>query len=373
MKAWIKVLLGISLSFMCIFTSVGYAQFSSDLSIKGDAELEPPNAIFIVSISNVQTSGVTVSTSPVNIGYPSTKFLSEVTFSGRNSFISFDVLIKNGTEFTQFFDVLEEYESAEGIEGAFSYANADWSVSPGQGTEIKAGETVLFSVTLTYNGRYTNQVRKMLHEFDFVLNSNDLTQAVSKGVTDKFADILNNRLEEDVTYNYNGKDITVDNANTYQTVVNHMESDSSGKYIGNLMGANGDDKALLTALFEGALTFNVGNEEVPITVMVKEKNVYGDSQSEKEMVLYITADDLGTRFGSAPVYAAVFTKTAAGTWEQIGDIFAGKASINGYSGSWLGTGSFNTESWESTEVYYGVAAGSEIGAVITGYTSKNPN
>ena len=172
---------------------------------------------------------------------------------------------------------------------------------------------------------------------------------------------------------FTGKDITVDNANTYQTVVNHMESDSSGKYIGNLMGANGDDKALLTALFEGALTFNVGNEEVPITVMIKEKNVYGNSQSEKEMVLYITADDLGTRFGSAPVYAAVFTKTAAGTWEQIGDIFVGKASINGYSGSWLGTGSFNTESWESIEVYYGVAAGSEIGAVITGYTSKNPN
>jgi len=255
------------------------------------------------------------------------------------------------------------------VEGSFSYANADWSVSVPQGTELKSGETMTFTVTLTYTGRNTNQTRKMLHEFDFVLNSDDLTEAVSKGVTDKFADILNNRLEEDITYTYNGSDVTVDKDNTYQEVVDHMESDSSGRYIGNLMGANADDKALLTALFEGALTFTVGNEEVPITVMVKEKNVYGTN--EKEMVLYITADDLSTRFGSAPVYAAVFTKTESGEWVQVGDIFAGEASINGYGGSWLGTGSFNTESWESTEDYYGVASGSGINAVISGYVAQN--
>jgi hypothetical protein len=200
------------------------------------------------------------------------------------------------------------------------------------------------------------------------MNSDDLTQAASKGVTNKFEDILNNALEEDIHYD----GITVDKDNTYQAFVNEMVTgDDSGRYIGNLKGSDAEDKALLTALFEGALTFTVGNEEVPITVMVKEKNVYGDSNSEKEMVLYITADDLGTRFGSAPVYAAVFTKTASGTWKQIGDIFAGKASINGYNGSWYGTGSFNTESWESTEVYYGVAAGSEINDVIKGYVSQN--
>lgn len=368
MKTWMKMILGISLSFMCLFVSVGYAGFTSEMSIHADAELSPPNAVFIVNISNVQTSNATINTPPVNLSEPSTKIMSEITFASRNAYVTFDVLIMNGTSFNQYFDVLEEYPEIEGIEGAFSYANMDWSVTPPQGTMIMPGEQTLFTVTLTYTGRNTNQTRKMLHEFDFVLDSDDLTEAVSKGVTDKFADILNNRLEEDIVYDYNGTEITVDSNNTYNEVVNHMESDTSGNYIGNLMGADGDDKALLTALFEGALTFTVGNEEVPITVMIKEKNVYGTS--DKEMVLFITADDLSSTWTYVPVYAAVFSKNDLGEWVQIGDIFAGEARTNSYSG-WYGSGSFNTETWRSTQSYYGIATGSGIATVIGGYIEQN--
>jgi len=369
MKTWMKVLLVTSLSFICVFTSLGYAQLTDDLTVRGYAEASPPNAIFILGISNVQTSNATINTTPINIGYPSTKVMSEIVFGGRNASVTFDVLIVNGTEFDQYFDVLEEYSEMEGVEGAFSYANIDWSCSVAQGTKISSGENMTFTITLIYTGRNTNQTRKMLHEFDFVLNSDDLTEAVSKGVTDKFADILNNRLEEDITYTYNGTDITVSKDNTYQEVIDHMESDSSGSYIGNLMGADGDDKALLTALFEGALTFNVGNEEVPVTVMIKQKNVYGTSANE--MVLYITADDLSAWSSYVPVYSAVFSQNESGDWIQIGDIYAGEAQTNNYSG-WWGSGSFNTESWRSTEAYYGVASGSGINAVINGYVAQNP-
>lgn len=369
MKAWIKILLGISLSFMCVVTSLGYAQFSSTLHVSGDVELEPPNAIFIVGITNVQTSDATIHTTPINIGYPSTKVMSEIVFSNRNSSVTFDVSILNGTKFDQFFDVLEEYSELEGVDGSFSYANIDWSVSVAQGTKVAAGEKMTFTVTLTYTGRNTNQTRKMLHEFDFVMNSDDLTQAVSKGVTDKFADILNNKLEEDVTYNYNGTDITVDKDNTYQEVINHMEDDDTGNYIGNLVGADADDKALLTALFEGNLTFQVGNEEVPITVMIKHIDVYGSE--EPDFVLYITADELSQRFTYVPVYASVFTKDTTGTWVQAGDIFAGEARINGYSGSFLGTGSFDTKTWRSTQVYYGVSTNSALDVVMKGYREQN--
>lgn len=365
---WAKALLGLTLSIMSLFTCVGYATISSDLTVEAEVHIIPPNAMFISEIINVQTSGATITTSPVNIGHPSTKVMSEITFSGRNSYVSFDVRVVNGTQFSQFFDVLEEYPEIEGLADSFSYANIDWSVSPGQGTEVKPGEKILFTVTLTYTGRSTNQTRKMLHELDFVLDSNDLTQAVSKGVTDKFADILNNRLEDEVTYTYNNEEITVDPSNTYQTVIDNMESDTSGNYIGNLMGADADDKALLTALFEGALTFNVGNEEVPITVMIKEKNVYGSS--EKDLVLYITADDLSATWSYVPVYAVVYSKSVDGEWVQTGDIFAGEARTNNYSG-WYGSGSFNTETWRSTETYYGVATGSGISAVMNGYTEQN--
>ena len=368
MKAWLKVLLGISLSLMCVFTSLGYAALSDTLYVEGQVDASPPNAIYIEGIYNVQFNNASAVQTPVNIGFPSTKVMSEIVFNSRNSSVSFNVIIANGTAFDQYFDVLEEYSSMEGVEGSFSYANTDWSVSVPQGTELKSGETMTFTVTLTYIGRNTNQTRKMLHEFDFVLNSDDLTEAVSKGVTDKFADILNNRLEEDITYTYNGNNVTVDKDNTYQEVIDHMESDSSGNYIGNLMGADEDDKALLTALFEGALTFTVGNEEVPITVMVKEKNVYGTT--DKEMVLYITADDLSAWSSYVPVYAAVFSQNESGDWIQIGDIYAGEAQTNNYSG-WWGSGSFNTESWRSTEAYYGVASGSGINAVINGYVAQN--
>ena len=369
MKAWMKVLLSISLSLMCVFVSLGYAQLTDNLVVEGQAEASPPNAIFIYEISNVTTLNATINTTPTNIGYPSTKVMSEIVFGGRNASVTFDVLIVNGTNFDQYFDVLEEYSEVEGVDGTFSYASVDWSASVAQGTKIAAGEKMIFTVTLTYVGRNTNQTRRMLHEIDFVLNSDDLTEAVSKGVTDKFTDILNNRLEEGITYSYNGQTITVDKGSTYQEIVNHMENDSSGNYIGNLMGADADDKALLTALFEGALTFTVGNEEVPITIMIKEKNVYGTN--EKEMVLYITADDLSAWSSYVPVYAAVFSLNELGEWIQIGDIYAGEAQTNNYSG-WWGSGSFNTESWRSTESYYGVASRSGINAVINGYITQNP-
>jgi hypothetical protein len=248
------------------------------------------------------------------------------------------------------------------------------STNVAQGTEIKPGELRTFTVTLTYTGSNTNQTRKMLNELIFKLNSDELTQIVSKGVTDKFKDILNNKLEEDITYEYDGQQITVDNAATYDKMVSQMEtSSSSGKYIGNLLGANPDDTALLNALFEGTLTFPINGEDVPITVMVKEKNVYGSS--DKEMVLYITGDTL--QGNNAPVYAAVFSKDANGVWQQIGDIFEGSARVNGYNGSWTGTGSFDTESWYSTKEYYGVKptnswfSSSTIEKVMDGYEAQN--
>ena len=372
MKTWLKALIGITLSFMCIFTSVGYAKLTGELGVKGTVELTIPDAIYIHQISNVQTSNAKVQTTPTNIGYPSTKFMTEITFNSKNAYVTFDVVVVNGTQFNQFFDVLEEYPSMEGGTGSFSYNNVKWEVTPSQGTVVKSGEVVTFKVKLTYSGSSSNQTRRMLYELDFVLNSGDLTQAVSSSVTGKFEDILNENLTHDITYTYNNREETVAADQVYEAFVDHMESSISGKYIGNLEGADADDKALITALFEGALTFNVGNEEVPITVMVKEKNVY--SSDTKEMVLYITADKLEDSGDYVPVYAAVFTKDSSGAWKQVGDIFKGEAQVNGYSGLgslWGGTGSFNTEKWRSTEVYYGAAMTSSIDTIMDYYENQN--
>lgn len=369
MKVWQKILLGISLSFVCLFSSMGYAQVTTQLQIFGQGQASPPNAIFIAGISNVQTSNATINTEPTNIGFPTTKVLSEVVFGGTNAWVSFDVDIVNGTPVSQYYDVLDQYPSLEGVEGSFTYEKIKETVTPGQGTRVAPGERATFKVTLQYTGTSSAQTRAMLHEFLFVLHSDDLTEAVSRGVTDQFADILNNRLEEDITYSYDGNTDTVSKKNTYDEIIAHMENVISGKYIGNLQGANADDKALLSALFEGELMFPVGNQEVPVTIMIKEKDVYGSNT--KDLVLYITADDLGSRLSYVPVYAVVFSRNESGEWVQIGDIFAGEARVNGYSGSLLGTGSFNTETWRSTQRYYNQATGKDIDALMDAYVAQS--
>jgi hypothetical protein len=201
------------------------------------------------------------------------------------------------------------------------------------------------------------------------MSSDDLTQAVSKSVTNRFADILNNRLESDVKYHYGNSSGTISKEKTYDAIDDNMEGSkpsffSSGRYMGNLSGADADDKAILTALFGDELTFVVGDVEVPITVMIKEKNVYGDSTLD--MVLYITADDLSAESTYVPVYASVFSKNSSGEWVQVGDVFAGEAKTNAYSGR-AGSGSFDTESWISTEIYYNQKVGSKISAIMNAY------
>ena len=363
MKMFAKIFLGFALSFMCVFSSLGYAALSDELVIEGDASASPPDAIFITEITNVSTSKATFNEGPMNINYPSTKFLSEITFNGSNSWVKFDVVVLNGTKINQYFDIIFEYDKIVGLPDQFIYTNVKSQSSVPQGTVVAPGEMKTFTVTLTYTGSGT-QTRRMLHELDFVLDSDDLTQAVSKGVTDIFEDILNNELENDISYTYGGKNVTVSKNSTYSTLKETMKWDLSGSYAGNLEGADGDDKALVNALFGDTLKFTVGGQEVPVTVMIKEKNVYGSS--EKEMVLYITADDLTAASTYVPVYAAVFTKNSTGKWEQVGEIFAGEARTNSYSG-WAGSGSFNTERWRSTVAYKGAAVGSDIGTVISKY------
>ena len=374
MNTWMKALICVALSIMCIFACVGYAGISSELHIEGTTEALPPNAIFIYSISNVVTNNATVNVSPINIGFPSTNVLSEFVFGGRNASVSFDVLVTNLTEFEQYFDVIEEFTEMEGVEGGFSYANVSATSSVGQGTSIKSGESAKFTITLKYTGSQSKQTRRMLHKLSFVMNSDDLTEAVSHSVTDQFANILNGKLEENITYEHNGQSITVAKDGGYQAIKDHMETLSlSGSYIGNLAGSDADDKALLTALFEGVLTFKVGNEEVPVTVMIKEKDVYGSNT--KELVLFITAYTLSESRAYVPIYAAVFTQSDS-EWIQVGDILQGEAQVTDYSGLGAtlgyGTGSFNTEKWRSTEAYYGVASGKEIDDIMSGYEKQNP-
>ncbi len=374
MKRTMYVLLGVVFSFMVCLTCMGYAQVADDLTLEGEANYTPPNAIYIIDVKDVQTSDATVQTSPVNIGYPTTKVLSQATFSQRNATMTYVVTVVNNSQVDQIFDKMTSHASDDEVVGVFNYTGITCTASPGQGTVVRSGQTMDFTITCKYTGSSTNQSRNMLYSLSFVMDSDDLTQIVSKSVTGQFALILNNEMEEDVTYTLDGKEYVIPKDETYKIIDENMEGStpgffSTGRYMGNLEGADDDDKAILTAMFGEDLTFHIGDKEVPVTIMMKEKNVYGSG--DYEMVLYITADDLADRSTYVPVYAVVFSKDADGYWQQIGDIFAGQARTNDYSG-WTGSGSFDTESWRSTAVYYDRVTGTSINDLMTAYTQQNP-
>lgn len=374
MKKWLKILIGLALSLMTCMTCVGYAALATTLELNGLVQVDAPNAIYVTDISNVRLTNVTATTEPINVDFPSAKLMSDLTYGTQGASVSMEVTLYNGTPVDQIFDVLVEHEGSSTATDVFDYTDVKWSVEPGQGTVVPTGQSVTFSVTYAYDGNNTNQRRNSLYSFRFVMTSEDLTQAVSRSVTDRLAAILNNDLAEDVTYTYNGRTYTISKDASYNAIDNNMEGNvagsgwnSTGRYMGNLSGADADDKAILTALFGNELTFKVGDEEVPITVMIKEKDVYGDGTLD--MVLYITADDLSQRTTYVPVYSVVFSQDTNGTWVQIGEIFAGEAETNAYSG-WPGSGSFDTETWRSTEAYYGQRTGLGIDDLMDIYSGR---
>ena len=58
MKTWMKTLLGVALSFMCVFSCIGYAALSDTLGIRGTAKTDIPEGLFITEISTDTTNRV---------------------------------------------------------------------------------------------------------------------------------------------------------------------------------------------------------------------------------------------------------------------------------------------------------------------------
>ena len=50
-KTWVKVTVGIMLSFMIVFTSIGYAEITTNLEVKGSVNVSPPLGLFITDIT----------------------------------------------------------------------------------------------------------------------------------------------------------------------------------------------------------------------------------------------------------------------------------------------------------------------------------
>ena len=101
------------------------------------------------------------------------------------------------------------------------------------------------------------------------------------------------------------------------------------------------------------MEININGKNESVTILIKREDVDGKSstgdENGNEMTVYMTTDPLTSMFGSAVVYAGVYTKaTANSEWTLIGQMYEGTCSIKSYSGMIWGTGSFDTDTWKST-------------------------
>ena len=360
MSKWTKILCLILAPLGVVFCFVGYAALTTTLTIEGTAEASPPNAVYIFDIPKDKISYSGASAVPINnstgeperIDYPSTKFVSNIKFN-RSGKITFQVEIFNGTSTTQIFNVLKKHEGV----GDYTYTGVTGSnnpsVSPGQGTKILPGESEIFTVTITGNRATTNL---MLYEFEFVLDTADLTQKASQAVLDRFKQIINTPSE-------------------YQQLKTNMNAGDTGGYIANSEGAEQVDKDVINELFGDTLKLTFEDNEYPITILAKEESVcswndipgsgwWDQGTKTEERALYMTADSLNGALDPAPVFVAVFHQLDDGTWVQVGEegvIFEGTAPVIDYSGqNQNGTGNFQTNEWVSSKSYFGLPAGSTL-------------
>ena len=381
-KPWVKVVVGIMLSFMIVFTSIGYAAVTDSFAVKGTVEIDIPYGLFI---TDIQVKGT-----PENIDHYVVEFLpytttvdtiidkkdderrwtgrkyETVTYTGE---ITFEITVYNNTQY--------EYAYRDLYYQKTQYHNTYVSTTPSgtkigvvenfpNGTIVQPGKSLVFEVTYTIGNNSsmtsTNDWRTLLN-YQFGINVNSIDKAADIVIA-KFLDILNTS----VTYN-----------ELYEKIDDKFDGNQewTSNYIGNVGNAVDADMMTVETLFAGQLTMMVNGKPQKAWVLIKHENVDENEQTGDdytlnynnigqvthrgcEMTLYLTVDKLDKANGWAPVYATVFTcdRDEAGNivsdWYMIGDTYYGQANIVGYRGEGGGTGSFVTDNWKSYSGTYQV-------------------
>ena len=368
MKTWMKCLICISLSVMCLFTCVGYASVTSNLSIRGKAEVEVPQGLFIVGIKTMGSSSIDSNT--VSYIEHSTTVNSIISRSknGKQFYTTYDITVLNNTPYEYAYRKLY-YIDSYGSNSYVSEQNADDKlgvvVSFPYGNIVPAnGGRLTFRVTYTIGEDidHSEMLDTMLN-FQFGINVNSIDDAYDI-VHNKFLDILNTKTTYDQLV-----DVLDDKFDGNQTWTSN--------YVGNVGDAVNNDMMTVETLFAGQLTMIVNGQTQKAWVIIKHEDIdnntltgddytvrynqYGDVTHQGcEMTLYMTVDPLNTPNGWAPVYVTVFTcdRDANGNttseWYQVGSSYYGQANIVGYLGEYGGTGSFVTDNWKSYESTYEV-------------------
>lgn len=366
------IALCITLFLVFPFIFVGYAALSDTMLVRGTAEVETPEGLFITSISRDSYSGLDVySASFTEYSTTVTANLSKISDRTAGS-VTYTVRVLNNTKYEYAYRGL--YYQTQSVDNTYIVQNTNTNptnkiniiTSFPNGTVVQPGEYLEFEVRYTLGSdRNTFRARntfETLVNYQFGINV-ETEESARDAIADKFANILNTTV-------------------TYDELVDVLDNKFDGRqewtsnYVGNVGNANSDDAMAVNILFAGQLQMIINGEVKPATVLIKHENLDNNTKTGDdyvatnasnggvfrgygcEMTLYLTTDPLTTANGYAEVYVCVYTcnrdddGNIVGDWYRIGDSYKGTANIVGYNGETGGTGSFVTDNWVSSYANY---------------------
>ncbi len=325
MKIRTKVLIGLLLSFSVVFTGVGYAALTDELTIEGQLAFVIPDWDEVVIIDVKDANGQRVTWIP-----PTT--VDSTVNLGAGESVTYTITVKNYSERIK-------YQYSEIVKDDTVANNALLGNGITVTTKFPNGEAVEPGAEMTFTATYTvtsadhaNTDIHTLLNYKFGVHVDSAGDLAVDNALKQYEKILNN-------------------TDQYNTLTKQMGNNTaaSGIYIGNVVGSTADDTDLIETLFGDNLTVEIDGTTKNVTCMIKQEKINGKTS----MTLYLTPDTI-TGSGSITVYAAVFFQEN-GDWKQAGDLYTGTANKNNYEGSLLGTrNSFNTDTWCTSQQEYKV-------------------
>ena len=203
-------------------------------------------------------------------------------------------------------------------------------------------------------------------------------QLAVENALDKFKKILN----------------TPNEYSDFLSLLDNVPSGRNNSYVAYVPGAPSSDKTASLELFDGQLQISIDGELQTVYFLIKREDVTGDGRND--FTVYMTTNDLSkastvsdSAWGGmfyrkynpslAVIYAATFTEISDGEWIRLGDLYKGDGRICDYDGGMqnygsslfntvsvpTGSGSLHTDTWVTSEAYYGVPSGSALSDVLT--------
>lgn len=379
MARWVKILCAAVCSFALLFSCVGYAAVSGNLSISGSASIDM-SPIYIVSVEPVSgggelksyTKSATLLTSTIELE-GSESVVLKITVGNRTSddygYLATEIMASAGNNADMFFGVYTDVNCSTALTINTNTPDLPRHTDAGDGKHIfylkinaKTAPTTATQYNTVLNFNY------VIHD-SLPTNGDYSSLFAANEVLEAFGSIMNNKTKRDA----------LNTQMTEKQTANDRPSDDYIAFVpgiidktftqGGIFGWGGteveftDDNKCIELFGSDQLTMIVPGETEPQTIyfILKRENVDDDlttgNADGEEFTMYITTDKLTSNATPAVVYAGVYTSNDDGaTWYQLGDMLTGTSPIKQYNGR-RGSGSFDTDLWRSSANYYGENSG----------------